>query len=634
MRPQPAVDPQVLPFPVPATAEGIGGKVRSSSRDHLVQFYDDESFLATVVSEFLQSGLAAGSPVIVIARAPHRRAFVSRLRAGGVDVSALRRAKRFVLHDADEVLARLMVDGTPDPHRFRAIIGRALDRLQAAAPGVPIRAYGEMVDVLWRQGNQEAAIRLEELWNDLAASYDFDLLCAYAMTNFASASDSTRFEAVCATHSHVSPTERYVLADSTARMAEVSRLEQRARALEFEIVERERLSVALSRTVVELREREQDLRDVLDNAAVGIHKVSADGTIQWANAAELEMVGYSADEYIGRPIADFHVDADVIATILSRLAAGETLREVPARLRRKDGSIRDVLINSNVRWSDGKFLHTRCFTRDVTELRLAMAEREELLRRERMAREEAERARADAERTRTAAEQANRAKSEFLAVMSHELRTPLNAIGGYAELMELGIHGQITPPQRDALDKIQRSQRLLLGLINQVLNYTRIETGNVRYELGSVSVAEALRTAEALVTPQLHTNGLHFRSGGCAPDLVVIADPDKVQQIVLNLLANAMKFTERGGRVRIDVDEEPQVVRIRVSDTGIGIAPEKLETIFDPFVQVDAHYTRTRDGVGLGLAISRDLARGMKGDLTVQSVTGQGSTFTLTLPRG
>jgi PAS domain S-box-containing protein len=242
-------------------------------------------------------------------------------------------------------------------------------------------------------------------------------------------------------------------------------------------------------------------------------------------------------------------------------------------------------------------------------------------------------AEAERERLFTAAEAANQAKSEFLAVMSHELRTPLNAIGGYAELMELGIHGPVTPEQRQALARIQQSQRHLLGLINQVLSYTRLDAGGVAYDLVDVPVAEALGSAEALVLPQARARGLTYVLGGCPPGLAARADRDKLQQILLNLLSNAIKFTEPGGEVRVTCAADEGAVRVEVRDTGVGIAAHQLTRIFEPFVQADQRLTRPHEGVGLGLAISRDLAGGMGGGLTVESTPGVGSAFTLTLPR-
>ena len=236
--------------------------------------------------------------------------------------------------------------------------------------------------------------------------------------------------------------------------------------------------------------------------------------------------------------------------------------------------------------------------------------------------------------SREAAESANRAKSEFLAVMSHELRTPLNAIGGYADLMEMGIRGPVTPEQHEDLHRIQRSQRHLLGLINGVLNYARVEGGHAHYELNDVQVDELLATCEALVAPQARAKNVALTFEGCASDINVRADGEKVRQVVLNLLSNAVKFTEPGGHVELTCtcESKSAPVKISVHDTGSGIPATQLERIFQPFVQLDARLTRTRDGTGLGLAISRDLARGMGGDLTVESTPNAGSTFTLALP--
>jgi PAS domain S-box-containing protein len=248
------------------------------------------------------------------------------------------------------------------------------------------------------------------------------------------------------------------------------------------------------------------------------------------------------------------------------------------------------------------------------------------------ARRQLEAARGTAERAQAEAEQANRAKSEFLAVMSHELRTPLNAIGGYAELLEMGIRGPVNQAQRKDLQRIQTSQRHLLGLINEVLNYTRLEAGIVHYDLEDVWLGEALAAAEGLVAPQMRAKGLTLAVASCPPALRARADAEKLRQVLVNLLSNALKFTDRGGRVEMEADAHGGGVRIRVRDTGIGIPPEKREAIFEPFVQVRSDLTRTAEGTGLGLAISRDLARGMGGDLTMESTVGAGSTFTLTLP--
>jgi signal transduction histidine kinase len=240
----------------------------------------------------------------------------------------------------------------------------------------------------------------------------------------------------------------------------------------------------------------------------------------------------------------------------------------------------------------------------------------------------------EAERqARQAAEAANRAKSEFLAIMSHELRTPLNAIDGYAELMELGIHGELTDDQRQDLARIRKSQRHLLGLINGVLNYARIEAGAIRYDIGDVVIDEVLATCEALIAPQARGKRLAFEYTIRDRSLIVRADAEKLQQIVLNLLSNAVKFTEPGGQLGMGCAADGDEIRVVVSDTGRGIAADQLARVFEPFVQVDVRLVRTQDGVGLGLAISRDLARGMGGDLTGESTFGVGTRFTLSLPR-
>ena len=233
-----------------------------------------------------------------------------------------------------------------------------------------------------------------------------------------------------------------------------------------------------------------------------------------------------------------------------------------------------------------------------------------------------------------AAEAANQSKSDFLAIMSHELRTPLNAISGHADLLRMGIYGPVTEAQQKALARIQDSQQHLLGLINEVLNFAKLESGSVHYDIGDVSMHDLLAELEGLVEPPVNAKGLSLEIAECEPNLMAKADAEKLRQIVVNLVTNAIKFTEEGGHIALNCEIEKDVVQVCVEDTGIGIPPDKLEIIFDPFVQVRADLTRTADGAGLGLAISRELARGMGGDLLVESELGRGSTFTVCLPVG
>jgi PAS domain S-box-containing protein len=228
---------------------------------------------------------------------------------------------------------------------------------------------------------------------------------------------------------------------------------------------------------------------------------------------------------------------------------------------------------------------------------------------------------------------ASQAKSEFLASMSHELRTPLNAIGGYAELLAMGIRGPLNSEQAQDIARIRRSQQHLLTLIQDVLNFAKIDAGQAEYHLTAVPVDETLHDTESMIAPQILKKGLRYSRENVGNGVAVLADPEKMQQIVLNLLSNAVKFTDSGGSITLSSVPAGNCIEIRVTDTGPGISAEKLERIFDPFVQVDRRLNQPVPGVGLGLAISRDLAHAMNGEISVESVVGEGTTFMLSLPR-
>jgi signal transduction histidine kinase len=240
----------------------------------------------------------------------------------------------------------------------------------------------------------------------------------------------------------------------------------------------------------------------------------------------------------------------------------------------------------------------------------------------------------EADALRVAAQAANQSKSQFLGSMSHELRTPLNAIGGFTDLIEMEIEGPVTDEQRTALARIKANQQHLLKLITEILDFVRIESGRMEYHLGAVALNTALIDVAAMLSAAAEEKHLRFEGPICDADVMAWADPDRVRQIVVNLVMNAVKYTPaNGGTIALACGVDGDNVVLHVTDTGPGMAADQLPSIFEPFVQLTAGLTDRRGGVGLGLPISRDLARAMGGNLTVESTVGAGSRFTLTLPK-
>lgn len=510
-------------------------------------------------------------------------------------------------------------------------------------------------------------------------------------------------------------------------------------ALRADVARRDALEAAL-------RESEREFTDFVENAAEGLHRVGADGTILWANKAELQLLGYERDEYVGRHIADFHVDASVIGDILAKLLAGEVLYDYPARLRCKDGTIKHVLIHSNGCFENGKLRYTRCFTRDATErherdaalgqrdrmllnapvaaalltgpdftFRLAnrsycelmgrthiegrafldvfpelhdsetlhlleqvwrsgaMARAEEMrvmlrdgagVPRERFlkfsvephavdeggqrgmivvavdvtehvrGRQEIERAHAERAELLAELTAASRAKDEFLAMLGHELRNPLSPIVTSLQLMRM----RNEPAALREREIIERQVEHLVRLVDDLMDVSRVTRGKIDLKIEHVDIARPLQKAVEMASPLLEQRR-HRLDVEIAPDLAWEGDPVRLAQVVSNLLTNAARYTEPGGHVVLSARREQEQgheqerLRISVKDSGIGMAPELRAQVFDLFFQGKRNIDRAEGGLGIGLALVKNIVELHGGRVeAISEGKGRGSEFVVLLP--
>jgi PAS domain S-box-containing protein len=563
--------------------------------EHFVQFYESDEFLVESVTGFVAAALNDGQGSVVIATAEHHLALEQKLADLGVDLMAALSAGRWVPLDAADTLAKFMVNGSPDPQRFAATVGATIAQL--ARGGGRVHAFGEMVALLWSAGQRDAAIKLEELWNELGQRHRFALFCAYPIAAFAGAGHEGPFNGVCSCHTRVIPSESYSeIQDPADRLRAISRLQQKANSLAAEIVHRTQVEGSLAR-------RERELNDFFENATEGIHKVGPDGTILWANRADYGLLGYSREEFIGRSIKEFHADADVIEEFLQRLLRGETLENASARLLCKDGSIKHVLINSNSCFEDGQFQYTRCFTRDVTR----QWEAEQALR------------------------DADRRKDEFLATLAHELRNPLAPIRNALEMLRANEADQrLVAEARDLMD---RQVVQVTRLVDDLLDLSRITRDKIELRRERIELADVIKAAIETSQPLIEQAGHALAVDLPAAPMPIDADAARLAQVFSNLLNNSAKYTEPGGRIALSVQPQRNEVVIRVRDNGIGISREALAYVFDMFRQADHIADRAEGGLGIGLTLVRRLVEMHGGAVTAHSDgPGQGSEFSVRLP--
>jgi signal transduction histidine kinase len=448
---------------------------------HIVRYYEDDASLVAEVGQLVTAGLVTGEPAVVIATPTHRDGLERRLKAQRINVGEAHRSGRYVPLDAAETLARITTNGWPDPVKFGDIIGGAVGRAAALAPAAHVLAFGEMVALLWADGRRDAALRLEELWNDLATSHSFSLVCAYPLAAFGTYTDAQSFSSVSALHTEVLPTEAYTdLADAAERLRAVAALQQKAAALETELVRRRGL--------------EEELK------------------------AKIELL------------------ADV-----------------------------------------------------------------------------------------------DRRKDEFLAMLGHELRNPLAPVSAALEVMRL----RADDPQRigKAREVVERQIAQMTRLVDDLLDVSRITRGQIELREESVALAALVERAVEVVRPLIDERGHRLSLDLPAVPVVFRGDRSRLEQVLANLLSNAAKYTDVGGRIwlRAHVDCDQVVVSVR--DNGEGLPPELRERVFELFVQGPDTRSMARGGLGLGLTLVRQLVQLHGGTIeAISDGSGKGSEFVVRLP--
>ncbi len=592
--------------------------------DHAVRFYGADGPFLDSLTQSVTYALEAGDAVIVIATQVHRDGLLQRLRTAGANFTVAIEKGRFVLLDAAETLRKFLLQGWPDATCFAEVIGSAISRARAAAEGdnPGVFAFGEMVALLWGEGKSGAAIRLEQLWNGLIATHSFSLHCAYPMRAFEREEHGELFLKICAEHSVVIPDETYMaLASEEERRRNISYLQQQARALESEKAERQQAEKAL-------RRREMELAELLENAPEAVQQTGPDQRILWANKALLKLVGYSAEEIVGRHLSEFYVDRQTFEEFWEKLMRQEEIYDFQAEFKCKDGSAKQVLIHSNGLWEEGEFIHSRSFIRDVTE-------RNEMVQALQRAHEELEMR----VNLRTAElEQKNLQIQEQAKVLEMRNR-------GLRELSARLLQVQDDERRRIARD-LHDSTGQILALLSMTLSGLQAEARKFSPDLAQglaenvevvKQVSAELRTLSYLLHPPLldemglesalrwYVDGFGKRSG-IKVTLDLSANLGRlsreletaIYRIVQECLTNIHRHSE-SPTARIRLSQLASQIALEIDDEGKGIAQEKLSKIVSSGLS------------GVGLRGMRERIMDFHGDLEITS-NGKGTHVKVTIP--
>lgn len=543
---------------------------------HIVQCYEQDVRFLDKLTDYIESGLTLGESILIFATPAHAEALALR-----VDRPS---SPRYRILDAGQTLARFFDKPKLDGERFQNVIGELCQQVTARGTG-RIRIFSGLMALLWEMGFPEAAMQLESLWNQLAMRYPLSLVCAYPTRDV---SERT-----------LSFMAQWEAEDQPGDL--LAALHQRTAAWEVEVARRQELER-------HLRQRDAELAEFFEHAAECLHQVGPDGTIIWANSSEMKLLGYEPHEYIGRHISTFHVDPDVIDDILTRLIRGEPLYNYPARLRCKDGSVRNVLIHSNVRWDEGRMSYTRCFTRDVTELKAVEAE---------LDRRVADRTRElldSQQKLRTLAAELSLAEGRVRKTLAGELHDYLAQLLIVVRLKLAHITREATGndtllPLLEAADKVLDEAITYTRSLMAELNPPILEFGLV---MGLKWLADKFKTHHldvVLVVPE--TLNVHLSETHTA----------FLFQCVRELLMNVVKHA-RTDTATIALTHDAKTISLHVSDEGKGFGPSSIPSR----LATDHGLTQ------FGLFSIRERTEALGGRFEVRSAPNQGTHAKLIIP--
>ena len=578
---------------------------------HALQLFERETFLADVLARYVGAGLGAGDAAVVIATPAHRASLAEVLQQRSFDVPALRAQGRLVLLDAQGTLDLLLHDDAFERERFVATLSPLLAAAKRSVqPCGSVRAFGEMVLLLRATGRPQTALALEQAWELLARELGFSILCAYPSEAFHRHEDEAIFLEVARAHSGVFPSESYAMRGGVAeRLRSIAHLQQRAGAMETELERRREIESRL-------QERNDTLRALVAAAPLPIVVTDLDTTVRLWNPAAERLFGWPAAEVTGKllPIVPTERRGECSA-MRDAVGRGESVRAVETVRLRRDGSAVDVAVSAApLADAEGNVQRLVLLFEDRTERNLAERDRQRVFDTERAAREQAERA--------------TRARDEFLAMLGHELRNPLSAVRSAISVARLDGERR-----ERALEIATRQSETLRRLVDDLLDAARITRGKVTLKKRPVPFSALVTRAVDATRPLVAERG--HKLAVALPPAEVLVDVDEIrfEQVLTNVISNAARYTDPGGRIEIvaSIDGADAVCRVR--DDGIGIAPESQATIFDLFVQAGRGLDRVQGGLGIGLTLARTLIELHGGSIALHSDgIGKGSEFILRLP--